>query len=398
MRRVTGTVLLFGLSFLIVTAITGSLWATISSACLVGAATVITFLARDKVKRTEEARSVVQGLVIDDERLDLEGRNTQLSAELEKLHGSLRESEQREEAAVLSATRSEAASKRTLDSLEQIGIDLGRLATESRSGLDQLSRDLGAAIEREQDELATAEVVPGQVKPPSQDAPEIERSGATALHLESALQRLREISEARDGLSGPIRQFADSLEDVAEAANEMVELSEQANILAINASIEAARLGSAGRGFRVIAGAMQELSGKIRDIVGRTKTWTGSDFGAGSVDDIARDLSRLRDSAREIVRLLADVSPTGAPESVSTVDKSLRSSRSAVLSELRERVEALSGSIGDAGRIAATADTLAASLRRRSAVDGGGLEQEAADPQSARSSASEDVSEILGKI
>lgn len=52
---------------------------------------------------------------------------------------------------------------------------------------------------------------------------------------------------------GEVRSFVSSLE----------ESSDQMNIIAINAAIEAARVGKEGRGFSVIAGEMQKLSGEI---------------------------------------------------------------------------------------------------------------------------------------
>ncbi|CAN7682006.1 methyl-accepting chemotaxis protein [Pseudoduganella sp. LjRoot289] len=57
-----------------------------------------------------------------------------------------------------------------------------------------------------------------------------------------------------------VRALASATEELQELADEVRKIAAQTNLLAINASIEAARAGAAGRGFAVIAGEVRALS------------------------------------------------------------------------------------------------------------------------------------------
>ncbi len=76
-----------------------------------------------------------------------------------------------------------------------------------------------------------------------------------------------QISESRQALqsiSGSVRQMQDELVSIGR-------ISKQIGILSINASIESARAGDAGRGFAIIAQNIRELSGDTQAITDRLR-------------------------------------------------------------------------------------------------------------------------------
>lgn len=153
---------------------------------------------------------------------------------------------------------------------------------------------------------------------------EIESAAANARSIASLFEDLKQKSDQVAGITG-------SIQDV----------SDRTGILAINASIEAARAGAVGRGFRIIANEVRNLAIQTGDFAKQIETNIG-EFQT-SVDSINRQMgdflnlfSRFKSSFSDILETFQDNA-----QSVDDAGKSLTQITAAVREESQALNEGL---------------------------------------------------------
>ncbi len=202
------------------------------------------------------------------------------------------------------------------------------------------------------EEVRQAALVSGQkakhVANTSLDAAHTAENGRTA--VEQTIQGMRQIREQMTSIGETVVRLSDHSRAIDEIMDVVKDLADQSNLLAVNASIEAARAGDQGKGFAVVAGEIKNLAEQseqateqVRGILDETRKWVNavvmaSEQGAKVVDVGVEQSVQAEDSIRRLAE-----SVNVSSQAASVIDQSAEQQATGV-----EQVSSAMGGIDEA--------------------------------------------------
>jgi twitching motility protein PilJ len=163
--------------------------------------------------------------------------------------------------------------------------------------------------------------------------------------VQNAIRGMNDIRDQIQETSKRIKRLGESSQEIGEIVQLISDITEQTNVLALNAAIQAASAGEAGRGFTVVAEEVQRLAERSAEAT--------KHIGA-IVKSIQRDTQDAVDAMERSTR--------GVVEGTRTADEADQALRE--IEKISNRLAELIGAISNATRTQATsADQVAGKMK-----------------------------------
>jgi len=190
--------------------------------------------------------------------------------------------------------------------------------------------------------------------------------------LDDGTRQMQEVRTKAERLQGEMSELGNHADQIGQIVSTISDIADQTNLLALNAAIEAARAGEAGRGFAVVADEVRKLAEKTmaatRDVDGAVQTIQSSasknvqetNEAVAALQEVTDGIASSVGRLQEIVRLAEDTardirSIATAAEEQSTMSDGINASSeeiSRIASETSQAMSESARAVSDLSKLA----------------------------------------------
>ena len=238
-----------------------------------------------------------------------------------------------------------------LSHINQTAQDVSEESKRVAAGAQTLSNGAVQQASTVEELSAGIQDISGQVARTSEDAAEARKYSV------EASEQLKVCSSKMSALTTAIADISASSSQISGIIKTIEDISFQTNILALNASVEAARAGAAGKGFAVVADEVQRLASKSAESAKNITELIAASvqlvqYGTSLSEETTDALSHVVDSAQHSEELVGYIAQSAQAQALS-------------LKQLTEGMELISGVIQTNAATSEESASSADELRRQ---------------------------------
>jgi methyl-accepting chemotaxis protein len=247
------------------------------------------------------------------------------------------------------------------------------IASQTSAGMQQQFREVDQVATASQEMSATAQDVARNAAQAAEAAHDVDQATHEGLTvIDQTTNSIGTLAAELNRAMAQVETLAQSSDQIGSVLEVIRAIAEQTNLLALNAAIEAARAGEAGRGFAVVADEVRNLAQRtqqsieeIRQVIERLQNGTRDVVTAmqqshhqaqGSVDQVGSAVAALR-KIGDAVAVISDMNLqiASAAEEQSAVAEEINRN----VAGIRDVTESLSGQADESARVSQALNQLA---------------------------------------